>query len=144
MSRSGIIFDDPLPDARALLGALLGSTTEASAAGVTVGVRPLPGDDASRPLPYVQIVADSPATRDARLNGSAVLRFACYGRDAGAGTALAALCEALLIGASGGRIRAFNPETGPLPAIDPDLDIPVTSFTLTARLRPRAIGRTPA
>lgn len=138
---SPVRFRDPLPDVRDHLRALLEGRTEPEALGVTVSTLDLPGDDVDRPLPYVRVTADD-VVRSSRASADANLRFLIYHRDAGLGQDLAFLIEALLLGTASATVRAYTAgPTGPVEETDPDLGIPFSALTTTARLRPHSIER---
>lgn len=133
-----IAFPDAQLAVRDLLRALLASRTESYAQGATVSTRGLTGDDASRQLPYVQVRSDG-KFRDSRLDGRATVRVLVYHRDEGLGESLAALCEALLLSASSADVRGSSSVTGPIPTGDPETGLPLSFFTITARLQPRQL-----
>lgn len=138
MSPTSILFPDPQLAVRDLLRVRLKGRTEPEALGAVVSTRDLPGADESRSLPYIQVRSDG-SFRDARLNGRATVRVVVWHRDEGLTQRLAALCEALLIGATSTDIRGAQPVSGPLPTGDPDTGLPMSFFTITARLRPRQL-----
>jgi len=133
-----IVFPDGQLAVRDLLRALLADRPEPFAQGVVVSTRAIPGADEKRALPYVQVRADG-SFRDARLDGRATVRVLAYGRDEGLSHSLAALCEGLLLAAPSGDVRSCSPVTGPRITDDPDNGLPLSFFTITARLRPRQI-----
>lgn len=133
-----IVFPDPQRAVRDLLRVLLADRPEASVAGATVSTRDLPGADENYPLPYIQVRSDG-RFRDARLNGRATVRVTVWHRDEGLAEDLAGLCEALLLAASSAQIRGISPVMGPLPAGDEETGLPLSFFTITARLRPRQL-----
>lgn len=133
-----IVFPDAQLAVRDLLRTLLASRTEPYARGAVVSTKGLTGDDASRRLPYIQVRSDG-KFRDSRLDGRATVRVLVYHRDEGLGEALAALCEALLLSASSADVRGSTSVTGPIPTGDPETGLPLSFFTITARLRPRQL-----
>jgi hypothetical protein len=134
-----ITFPDPQLAVRNLLRTLLAGRTELEALGATVSTEGLPGDDEARPLPYIQVRSDG-KYRDSRQDGRATVRVLVYHRDEGLGEALAALCEALLLSAYSAEIRGSTSVTGPIPAGDPETGLPLSFFTITARLQPRQLN----
>lgn len=133
-----IVFPDPQRAVRDLLRSLLASRPEAAAKGVTVAAKPIPGADERRSLPYVQIRSDG-KYRNARLDGRATVRVLAYGKDEGLCDDLASLCEGLLLAASSDEVRGASSVSGPMPTTDPDNGLPLSYFTITARLRPRQL-----
>lgn len=136
--KPAITFPDAQRAVRDLLRSLLAGRTEASALGATVSTRGLTGGDENYPLPYIQVRSDG-KFRDARLDGRATVRVLVYHRDEGLGEDLAALCEALLLSASSAEIRGSTSVTGPIPTGDPETGLPLSFFTITARLQPRQL-----
>lgn len=133
-----IIFPDAQLAVRDLLRTLLAGRTEPYATGATVSTRELPGADGTHPLPYVQVRSDG-KFRDSRLDGRATVRVLAYGGDVGKSESLASLCEALLLAASSAEVRGSSSVTGPIPTDDPENGLPLSYFTITARLRPRQL-----
>lgn len=133
-----IAFPDAQRAVRDLLRVLLASRTETYATGATVSTKGLPGADGTRPLPYVQVRSDG-KFRNSRLDGRATVRVLVYHRDEGLAEELAALCEALLLSASSADVRGSTPVTGPIPTGDSETGLPLSFFTITARLRPRQL-----
>lgn len=133
-----IVFPDAGLAVRDLLRGLLASRAEVAAKGVTVSTRAIPGADEKRPLPYVQVRSDG-KFRNARLDGRATVRVLAYGKDEGLSEELASLCEGLLLAASSDKVRGASSVSGPLPTTDPDNGLPLSFFTITARLRPRQL-----
>lgn len=130
-----ITFPDARLAVRDLLRTLLAPRPEPVTVGVTVSTRDLPGSDDARPLPYIQVRTDA-RFRDSRLNGRATVRVLVWHRDEGLADELASLCEALLLTASTDVVRGCSPVMGPVPTGDPDTGLPLSFFTITARLRP--------
>lgn len=133
MSSPVIVFPDPVPLVKALVIELLA----AHGTPATVSTKAPPKSPESSSLPYVQVQADS-RSRDARLNGRAVMRLLVWGRDAGQTADLAGLIEALLDSARTTAIRGFSP-IALIPTDDPDTGAPMAALTITARLRPRQL-----
>ena len=131
-----IDFPDPQRAVRDLLRAALTDRPEAS--GATVSTKALPGSDESRSLPYIQVRSDG-RIRDTVLNGRATIRVLVYHSDEGLGEDLAGLCEALLLASSSDEVRSCSSVAGPIPAGDPETGLPLSFFTITARLRPRQL-----
>jgi hypothetical protein len=133
-----ILFPDAQKAVRDLLRVLLAGRTEPEAAGAIVSTRDLPGADESRSLPYVQVRSDG-RFRDSRLNGRATVRVIVWHRDEALTEALAGLCEALILAAHSDDVRSVSPVSGPIPTGDPDTGLPLSFFTITARLTPRQL-----
>lgn len=133
-----ITFPDAQRAVRDLLRVLLASREEPCAAGVTVSTKGIPGADGTRALPYVQVRSDG-KFRDSRLNGRATVRVLVFHRDEGLAEELAALCEALLLSASSAEVRGSTSVTGPIPTGDSETGLPLSFFTITARLKPRQL-----
>jgi hypothetical protein len=135
---TAISFPDPQLAVRDLARVLVADRPEPYAAGVTISTRQLPGADESRQLPYVQIRSDG-RYRDARLNGRATVRVLVWHKDEGLAEDLAGLLEALLLASSSDKIRGVSPVVGPIPTGDSETGLPLSFFTITARLRPRQL-----
>lgn len=138
MTGAVVVFPDPQLSVRDLLRALLSDRAEPELDGVTVSTRDLPGADESRQLPYIRVQSDG-SFRDARLNGRATIRVTVWHRDTGLALSLAGLLEALLLSASSSPIRGFSAVSGPIPTDDEETGLPLTFFTITARLRPHTL-----
>lgn len=138
LAKTVVMFPDPQLAVRDLLRELIADSPEEFAAGAVVSTKDLPGTDEGRTLPYVQVRSDG-RYRDSRLDGRATVRVLVYHRDVGLGEALAGLCEALLLAAHSAAVRGCSPVSGPLPTDDPETGLPLSFFTITARLRPRQL-----
>jgi hypothetical protein len=134
---TAILFPDAQLAVRDLLRTLLAGRSEPYATGVTVSTREIPGADPF-PLPYVQVRSDG-KFRDSRLDGRATVRVLAYGGDVGKSESLAALSEALLLAASSAEVRGSSSVMGPMPTTDPENGLPLSYFTITARLRPHQL-----
>ncbi|WP_143740500.1 hypothetical protein [Micromonospora echinospora] len=89
-------------------------------------------------LPYAMVASDGAFVRQPTTL-VATVRVAVWGESDAAGYDLADDLHATLLGYEGGsEVRGFGPLTGPLPTEDPDTGQPLTSFTVSARLRPRS------
>jgi hypothetical protein len=133
-----ITFADAQLVTRDALRRLLGTRLEPYALDVTVSTRDLPGDDSARPLPYVRVTDDGPASRDSRLVAVAPLRVVVWHTDVGLAKALAGLIEGLLLDeAVANGVRGYTPGTGPVGTEDPDTGLPIAYITIDARLAPR-------
>lgn len=89
-------------------------------------------------LPYARVSCDGTLVRQ-RVGMSATVRVVVWGETDHAGYDLSARAHAVLLAYEGGPdVRSFGPQTGPLPTGDPDTGRPLCSFTVSARLRPRA------
>lgn len=136
MTPPAIVFPDGQRAVRDLLRSLLAGRSETEAQGATVGTRiPSWRSDDAPALPYVAVRLDG-TFRDSRLNGRASVRVVVWHRDEGLGVALASLAEGLLLSGHGFGVRNVGPLTGPIATSDPETGDPMTSFTVTARLRP--------
>lgn len=89
--------------------------------------------------PYVKVTMDgSFDTR--RVLETATLRLAVWHNNDHDGLALARTIHAVLLAYPGGtEIRSFAPRTGAFPTKDPDNGLPLSSFTVAARLRPTTL-----
>ncbi|MDG4792699.1 hypothetical protein [Micromonospora sp. WMMD1082] len=89
-------------------------------------------------LPYARVSCDGTFVRQ-RVGLSATVRVAVWGETDAGGCDLSARTHAALLAYEGGPdVRGFGPQTGPLPTGDPDTGQPLCSFTVSARMRPRA------
>lgn len=134
-----ITFPDPQKAVRDLLRAALATRAESYALGATVSTRDLPGADERRSLPYIQVRSDG-RFRNSQLNGRATIRVLVWHRDEGLCEELAGLCEALLLAGNSKEIRGCSAISGPLPTGDTDTGLPLSFFTVSARLRPRQLN----
>lgn len=135
MTLPPITFPDPQLATRNTLREIFATSGDSAADGLTVSTRKLPGADEGRSLPYMQVRSDG-RFRDAQLDGRAIVRVVIWHRDEGLAEELAGLAEARLLAASNTDIRGFTSVAGPLPAGDPETGLPMSFFTVTARLRP--------
>lgn len=131
--RTPVSFPDPRLATRDLLRDLLADRPEPFAQGVTVSIG---GPGESRP--HIQVASDG-RYRNARLDGRATVRVLVWHTDSGRGEALAELAEALLIASASADARGFRSVVGPLATADADTGEPLSYFTMTIRLRPRAV-----
>jgi hypothetical protein len=133
-----ITFPDPQLAVRNLLRDVLLGRSDPAALGAVITTMGPQGSDENRPLPHVQVRSDG-RQRDSRLNGRATVRVLVYHRDEGLGEELAGLLEALLLASSSDEIRGCSSVSGPIPTGDPETGLPLSFFTITARLKPRQL-----
>ncbi|SCL33011.1 hypothetical protein GA0070616_4612 [Micromonospora nigra] len=89
-------------------------------------------------LPYARVSCDGTFSR-LRVSQRATVRVTVWAESDAAGYDLAANAHASLMAHEGNAdVHGFGPLTGPLPTDDPDTGRPLCSFTVSARLRPRA------
>lgn len=138
MTAAAILFPDAVGETLPIVRRALASRSEPYAAGATVSSKFPSADDARAALPWVRVSLDG-SSRSRLVAGRAIVRVAVWHTDASRANALARLLEALLLASSGGGVRSFGPNTGPLDADDPDTGEPLTAFTLAARLRPEQL-----
>ncbi|MEU3447251.1 hypothetical protein AB0H29_08470 [Streptomyces thermolilacinus] len=122
--------------ARVLREALAGRP-EPHAAGVTVGTRvPTDRSPETPRLPYVLVRKDTDLPHPSMANARCTLRCTVWHVDEDQAHDLAMLCQGLWIVHSGDVIRGVRPATGPIPTVDPDTGIDLSTFTVIANVRP--------
>lgn len=88
-------------------------------------------------MPYVLVRKDADFTRYP-VNARCTLRVTVWHQDPDQAHDLAQLCQGLLLVHNGTILRSVRSATGPLPATDPDSGIDLSTFTVTANVRPTA------
>jgi hypothetical protein len=132
-----VIFGDAQAAAATALRAALSGRPEPYTAGVTVGTRVPAWRSTDTPgLPYVMAVLDGSTPHSSMANARVTLRVTVWHEDADQALDLAQLCQGLLTVHSGPVIRGVRPATGPLPAVDPDSEVDLSTFTVLANIRP--------
>ncbi|MEU1496054.1 hypothetical protein [Streptomyces sp. NPDC005732] len=133
-----VVFADAQSAGAAVLRTALPGRGEAFTTGVTVGTR-VPTDrspELSR-LPYVMVRKDTDSPHSSMANSRVTLRVTVWHEDADQAHDLAMLCQGLLIVHSGAVIRGVRPGTGPLPAVDDQSGVDLSTFTVLANVRPQ-------
>lgn len=136
-----VIFGDVQSSGAEVLRGALAGRPEPHAAGVTVGTR-VPGDRSPETprLPYVLVRKDTDAPHPSMANSRCTLRCTVWHTDADKAHDLAMLCQGLLLVHSGDIIRGCRPATGPLPAVDPDSGVDLSTFTVLANVKPQPLS----
>lgn len=137
MKRLTVFPDSQAAGAGVLREALVGRP-ESHAAGVTVGTT-VPGDrspEAPR-LPYVLVRKDTDLPHSSMANSRCTLRVTVWHTGADDAHDLAMLCQGLLLVHSGPVIRGVRPATGPIPAVDPETGIDLSTVTVIANVKPQ-------
>ncbi|HEY6117187.1 MAG TPA: hypothetical protein VI172_14640 [Candidatus Dormibacteraeota bacterium] len=131
------VFPDVQSIGAEILRTALADRGEAYAVGVSVGTR-VPGDRTPETphLPYVLVRLDASIPHGSMANARCTLRVTVWHEDADQAHDLAQLCQGLLVIHDGTRLRSVRPAMSPLPATDPDSDIDLSTFTVTANVRP--------
>lgn len=103
----------------------------------TVGRKVPPKESQTAPnLPYV-LVADDGSAVQSMIAARHTLRVTVWHVDQDSAHDLAGQCLAVLLASSYGDLVACYPISAPLPAIDPDTDVDLSSFTVTAEMQGR-------
>lgn len=134
------VFGDAQAAGAAVLRDALTGRAEPYATGVQVGTR-VPGDRSPETphLPYVMVRKDSDLPHSSMANSRVTLRVTVWAANADAAHDLAMLCQGLVLVHSGPVIRGVRPGTGPLPAVDPDSGVDLSSFTVLANVKPQVL-----
>lgn len=136
MGKPVVVFPDAQLWAVEFLRAALDTREEPYAVGVIVGTV-LPYDGA---VPYVS-VRQYGSSVDRFADGMAFLRVTAWHSSEARSLALGQLLHGLLVAAPGdASVRFVSSETGPFPATDPDSSNPISSFTVSVRLRPTQLA----
>lgn len=135
------VFPDTQADTATVLRTALAGRSEPYTSGVTVGTR-VPGDRSPETpqLPYVLVRLDGAIAHSSMANVRTTLRITIWHDDADQAHDLAQLCRGLLIVHDGSVLRSVRPATGPLAATDPDSGVDLSTFTVTANVRPTVLA----
>lgn len=135
-----VVFGDVQSSGAAVLRASLVGRSEPFVTGVMVGTR-VPGDRSPEMphLPYVLVRKDADLPHPAMANSRCTLRVTVWHADADQAHDLAMLCQALLLVHSGPVIRGARPATGPIPAVDDQSGVDLSTFTVIANVRPQPL-----
>ena len=141
VSRPLVVFPDAQAQTAGLLRAALAGRPEPFAAGAAVGTR-VPGDRAPEDphLPYVMVRLDGATPHPSMAASRCLLRVTVWHSDADQAHDLAQLCQGLLIAHDGSVLRQVRPVSGPLAATDPDSNIDLSTFVVTAAARPAVLA----
>jgi hypothetical protein len=141
VSRPLVVFGDAAAAGATALRDALTGRSEPYAADATVGTRvpDLRSPEDPR-LPFILIAEDDADPHPARINAAVLLRITVWHRDRDQAHDLAQLAAGLLNIHSGPVIRSTRSGsgygTGPHHAIDSDSEVDLSTFTLTANIRP--------
>ena len=135
-----VVFPDVQSAAAGILRTALAVRSEVYAADATVGPR-VPGDRSPETphLPYVMVRLDASLPHGSMANARCTLRVTVWHADPDQAHDLAQLCQGLLLVHDGTVLRSIRPATGPLPATDPDSQVDLSTFTVTANSRPTVL-----
>ena len=135
-----VVFPDVQSAAAGILRTALAVRSEEYAADATVGTR-VPGDRSRETphLPYVMVRLDASLPHGSMANARCTLRVTVWHADPDQAHDLAQLCQGLLLVHDGTVLRSIRPATGPLPATDPDSQVDLSTFTVTANSRPTVL-----
>ncbi|MGW4603731.1 hypothetical protein ACWENS_10720 [Streptomyces sp. NPDC004532] len=136
-----VVFPDVQSTAAGVLRDALTAREEDYVEGVTVGTR-VPGDRSPETprLPYVLVRLDATLPHGSMANARCTLRVTVWHVDADRAHDLAQLCQGLLLVHDGTMLRSVRPATGPLPATDPGSQVDLSTFTVTANVRPNVLS----
>ncbi|MEV7364247.1 hypothetical protein [Streptomyces sp. NPDC091299] len=136
-----VVFPDVQSTAAGVLRDALTAREEDYVEGVTVGTR-VPGDRSPETprLPYVLVRLDAALPHGSMANARCTLRVTVWHVDADRAHDLAQLCQGLLLVHDGTMLRSVRPATGPLPATDPGSQVDLSTFTVTANVRPDVLS----
>ncbi|MGI5041571.1 hypothetical protein ACWGRL_04515 [[Kitasatospora] papulosa] len=87
-------------------------------------------------LPYVLVRKDSDLPHSSMANARVTLRVTVWHAAADQAHDLAMLCQGLLLVHSGPVIRGCRPAVGPLPAVDTESGVDLSTFTVLANIKP--------
>lgn len=132
-----VVFPDAQAVGAEVLRTVLAARPEPFTDGATVGTR-VPGDRTPETphLPYVLVRKDADMPHSSMANSRITLRVTVWHESADDAHDLAMLCQGLLLVHSGQVIRGVRPATGPLPAVDTDSGIDLSTFTVLANIKP--------
>jgi len=131
-----VVFGDARSETVAALKSGLATATQPYAAGVTVGERIPSLRSADDPqLPYVLVAVDGTPGVKYPIVAYSTVRVVVWHTNPDRANDLAQLCQGVLCSSSGDRLAHCAPATGPIPAVDPDGDIDMSWFTVTASMR---------
>lgn len=132
-----VVFPDAQAVGAEVLRTVLAARSEPFTDGATVGTR-VPGDRTPETphLPYVLVRKDADMPHSSMANSRITLRVTVWHESADDAHDLAMLCQGLLLVHSGQVIRGVRPATGPLPAVDTDSGIDLSTFTVLANIKP--------
>lgn len=140
VTRPLVVFPDVQAAGADVLRDALASRPEDYAAGVTVGTQvPALRSPEDPMLPFVLVAKDSDLPHPSMANSRCTLRVSIWHVDADKAHDLAQLCQGLLLIHSGTVIRGVRPATGPLPAVDPDSGVALSTLTVLANIRPTVL-----
>jgi hypothetical protein len=139
--KPAVIFGDAQSSGAEVLRVALAGRLEPHAGGVEVGTR-VPGDRSPETphLPYVLVRKDTDLPHPSMANSRCTLRVTVWHEDPDQAHDLAMLCQGLLLVHSGPVIRGVRPATGPLPAVDSDSGIDLSTFTVIANIKPQPLS----
>lgn len=135
------VFADVQSAGAAVLREALTARTEPYVAGVQVGTR-VPADRSTDTpqLPLVVVRKDTDVPHPSMANARCTLRVTCWHQDPDQAHDLAMLCQGLLIVHSGPVIRGVRPGMGPLPAVDDESGVELSTFTVLANVKPTVLA----
>ncbi|MFJ9740815.1 hypothetical protein [Streptomyces sp. NPDC101166] len=135
------VFPDVQARGAEILRTALNARSEPYTAGVKVGTR-VPGDRSPETphLPYVMVRLDASLPHGSMANARCTLRVTVWHEDADQAHDLAQLCQGLLVCHDGTLLRSIRPATGPLPATDPNSEVDLSTFIVTANARPNVLA----
>ena len=136
-----VVFPDVQAAGAGVLRDALAGRGEPYAAGVMVGTRvPTERSPETPHLPYVVCRLDGSTPHSSMANVRCTLRYTVWHVDADEVHDLAQLCQGLLIAHGGTVLRSVRPGTGPLAAVDDLSGVDLSTFTVTANVRPNVLA----
>lgn len=131
------VFGDAQAAAASAVRNAMAVRGEPYAAGATVGTRVPDSRTPEDPhLPYVLVRLDADLPHPSMADTRTTLRVTVWHQNPDQAHDLAQLVRALLVTHTGPVIRSVRPLTGPIPATDPDSEIDLSTFTVSASVRP--------
>jgi hypothetical protein len=134
------VFADVQSAAAAVLRDALAGRSEPYTAGVQVVTRVPANRSAETPhLPLIVVRKDTDLPHPSMANSRVTLRVTCWHEDADQVHDLAMLAQGLLLVHSGPVIRGARPGTGPIPAVDDESGVDLSTFTVLANVKPTVL-----
>jgi hypothetical protein len=135
-----VVFADAQAAGAEVLRAALAGRPESYVVGVLVGTRVPDGRSPEDPhLPYVMVRLDADLPHPSMADTRVTLRVTVWHVGPDDAHDLAQLARALLVCHRGPVLRTVSPLTGPVPATDPDSGADLSTFTVSASVRPTPI-----
>lgn len=133
-------YPDPLLASVNYVRSALAGRPEPYTFWATVGTK-VPDGTVRPEAPYVLVAIDGATSRDRHgTDERAVVRVTVWHSTESSAYALARLVYAVCLAHPGdGTLRSFAPLAAPIPALDPETGQPISTFTLSAQMRPLSL-----